>query len=261
MNFPLTTILIDDEPLALKRLRRLLEKYPETFAIVAEAQNGAQGLVAIEAHRPDLIFLDIEMPVLNGFEMLAHVQLMPLVVFSTAYDQYAIRAFEENSLDYLLKPIENDRLLKTIEKLRRRVEADKGTQPQGVNPYAESLARLLEEMKPKKKMFSLSVKSGDRILLIPLTDISHFEAEEKYVFLSTLEGQKYLLSYTLTSLEEKLPEHFVRISRSIILNVHHIQEVQKYFNGKYLISMRDKKASQLQTGSSYTDSVRRLLDL
>ena len=260
MTFPLKTILIDDEPLALKRLRRLLEKHPGTFTIVAEAQNGAEGLVAVETHRPDLIFLDIEMPVLNGFEMLARVQFMPLVIFSTAYDQYAIRAFEENSLDYLLKPIENERLLKTIDKLHARAEAGQSTPP-SANPYAESLARLLEEMKPKKKIFSLSVKSGDRILLIPLADISHFEAEEKYVFLSTLDGQKYLISYTLTSLEEKLPEHFVRISRSTIINVHHIQEVQKYFNGKYLIAMRDKKATQLQTGSSYTDSVRRLLDL
>ncbi|WP_247232729.1 LytTR family DNA-binding domain-containing protein [Telluribacter sp. SYSU D00476] len=259
MQFPLRTILIDDEQLALNRLRRLLEKHPDVFQIVAEARNGAEGLLVLEEYRPDLIFLDIEMPLLNGFEMLARVTTMPMVIFSTAYDQYAIRAFEENSVDYLLKPIENERLLKTIDKLRTLVH--NGQQNQELNPYADNLLRLLEQMKPKKELFSLSVKTGDKILLVPLTEITHFEAEDKYVFLNTLTGQKYLLNYTLTTLEEKLPNHFVRVSRSGIVNTHHIGEIQKYFNGKYLILMRDRKSSQLQTGSTYSDSIRHLIDL
>ncbi|TDE11727.1 LytR/AlgR family response regulator transcription factor [Dyadobacter psychrotolerans] len=257
MNFPLKTILIDDEPLALSRLRRLLLKYPETFLIVAEAQNGGEGLIEIDRHRPDLIFLDIEMPLLNGFEMLSKLTRMPLVVFSTAYDQYAIRAFEENSVDYLLKPVENERLLKTIEKLRNITTVSSSN---GSNPYSDNLLKLLEEMKPKKEIFSLSVKSGDRILLIPLTDITHFEADEKYVFLNTLDGQKYLLNYTLTSLEEKLPNHYLRISRAGIVNSHHIKEIQKHFNGKFTILMRDRKASQLSSGSTYGEVIRHLLD-
>lgn len=257
MNFPLKTILIDDEVLALSRLKRLLLKHPETFLIVSEAQNGAEGLVEIDKHQPDIIFLDIEMPLLNGFEMLSKLSKMPLVVFSTAYDQYAIRAFEENSVDYLLKPVENDRLLKTIEKIHNISKA--GTS-NGQNPYSENLLKLLEEMKPKKEIFSLSVKSGDRILLIPLTEITHFEADEKYVFLNTLDGQKYLLNYTLTSLEEKLPAHYLRISRAGIVNSHHIKEIQKHFGGKYMILMRDRKASQLSSGSTYGEVIRHLLD-
>jgi len=257
MNFPLKTILIDDEILALSRLKRLLLKHPETFLIVSEAQNGAEGLVEIDKHQPDVIFLDIEMPLLNGFEMLSKLSKMPLVVFSTAYDQYAIRAFEENSVDYLLKPVENDRLLKTIEKIHNITKAGTST---GQNPYSENLLKLLEEMKPKKEIFSLSVKSGDRILLIPLTEITHFEADEKYVFLNTLDGQKYLLNYTLTSLEEKLPAHYLRISRAGIVNSHHIKEIQKHFGGKYMILMRDRKASQLSSGSTYGEVIRHLLD-
>ena len=257
MNFPLKTILIDDEILALSRLKRLLLKHPETFLIVSEAQNGAEGLVEIDKHQPDVIFLDIEMPLLNGFEMLSKLSKMPLVVFSTAYDQYAIRAFEENSVDYLLKPVENDRLLKTIEKIHNISKAGTST---GQNPYSENLLKLLEEMKPKKEIFSLSVKSGDRILLIPLTEITHFEADEKYVFLNTLDGQKYLLNYTLTSLEEKLPAHYLRISRAGIVNSHHIKEIQKHFGGKYMILMRDRKASQLSSGSTYGEVIRHLLD-
>ncbi|MCF2516234.1 LytTR family DNA-binding domain-containing protein [Dyadobacter sp. CY351] len=258
-QFPLKTILIDDEPLALSRLRRLLEKHNDVFTIVSEAKNGAEGLVEIDKHSPDIIFLDIEMPLLNGFEMLAKLTKMPLVIFSTAYDQYAIRAFEENSVDYLLKPVENERLIKTIEKIRNITKAGANNLAT-VNPYSENLLRLLEEMKPKREIFSLSVKSGDRILLIPLTEITHFEAEEKYVFLNTLDGQKYLLNYTLTSLEEKLPKQYLRISRAGIVNSHHIKEIQKHFNSKYVIIMRDRKASQLTSGSTYGEAIRHLLD-
>jgi two-component system LytT family response regulator len=258
MKFPLKTILIDDESLALSRLRRMLEKYSAIFEVVSQASNGAEGLVEIATHRPDIIFLDIEMPLLNGFEMLSKLSFMPFVVFTTAYDQYAIRAFEENSVDYLLKPIENERLQKTIEKLKTLVES--GTGDQAGNPYSENLMLLLERMQPKKEIFSISVKSGDRILLIPLTDITHFEAEEKYVFLNTLDGQKFLVNYTLNALEEKLPVHYLRVSRSGIINTHHIKEIRRHFNGKFVLLMRDKKASQIQSGSTYSDSVRQLLD-
>lgn len=255
MNFPLTTILIDDEPLALSRLRRLLLNYPDIFLIVSEARNGAEAILEINKFQPDLIFLDIEMPLLNGFEMLSKLTTMPLVIFSTAYDQYAIRAFEENSVDYLLKPVEKERLLKTIDKLKAITRVGNES-----NPYTNNLFTLLEQLKPKKEMFSLSVKSGDRIILVPLADITHFQAEEKYVFLNTLDGKQFLINYTLTSLEEKLPPHFLRISRSGIANSYHIQEIRRHFNGKFTIYMRDSKGSQLLSGSTYGDAVRHLLD-
>jgi two-component system, LytTR family, response regulator len=259
MKFPLRTLVIDDEQLALNRLRRLLSEHTDTFIILAEGHNGQEGLELIEEHRPDLIFLDIEMPLLNGFEMLAKVTAMPMVVFATAYDQYAIRAFEENSVDYLLKPIEHERLLKTLEKIRSRVSLS--PREDNRNPDAENLLRLLEKMQPRQEMHSISVKSGDRILLIPLAEVSHFEAEDKYVFLNTLQGQQYLVSQTLTVLEEKLASHFLRISRSIIVNTHHISEIQRYFNGKYILVLRDKKATSLQSGTTYGEAIRHLLAL
>ncbi len=275
MKLPLRTIIVDDEQLALDRLRRMLGSYGDVFNIIAEAHNGGEGLMLIDQYRPDLIFLDIEMPLLNGFEMLAKVSAMPMVVFATAYDQYAIRAFEENSVDYLLKPIENERLQKTVEKIKARTEsvADREAKSEGERPseiiapdeakefYTQNLLRLLEKMQPKQEIHALSVKSGERILLIPLTDISHFEAEEKYVFLNTLDGQQYLLNHTLTSLEEKLPAHFLRVSRSAIVNTHQIGEIQRYFNGKYLLVMRDRKATSLQSGSTYGDAIRQLLSI
>ncbi|QKZ15350.1 LytR/AlgR family response regulator transcription factor [Spirosoma sp. KUDC1026] len=260
MQFPLKTILIDDEPLAISRLRRLLAKHSDTFAIVGEAANGAEGLTLVEARQPDLIFLDIEMPLLNGFEMLSRLTTMPLVVFATAFDQYAIRAFEENSVDYLLKPIEADRLTRTVQKIRTLVERNDHTST-GTAVSTENVMRLLAQMQPKKEIYSISVKTGDKIRLVPLSDIAYFEAEDKYVFLATLDGQKFLTNYTLTTLAEKLPDTFVRVSRSIMVNRHKISEVHKHFDGKFQLVMTDKKTTRLTTGSTYVDTVRQLLEL
>ena len=253
METPLRPLLVDDEPLAISRLRRLLSAYPDTFTIVGEAANGAEGLTAVESLRPELVFLDIEMPGLNGFEMLSKLTYLPMVVFATAYDEYAVRAFEENSVDYLLKPIEPERLAKTIDRIRHSRQA-----PAAVTP---DLRHLLELLKPKKELQSISVKSGDRILIIPLTDIAYFEAEDKYVLLHTTDGQQYLTTYTITTLEEKLPDTFLRISRSTLINSRQVREIQRYFNGKYLVGLRDKKNTQLQTGSAYHDNLKTLLEL
>ncbi|WP_020599611.1 LytR/AlgR family response regulator transcription factor [Spirosoma panaciterrae] len=260
MTFPLKTILIDDEALAISRLRRLLDKHRDTFEIIGEASNGAEGLTLIEAEQPDIIFLDIEMPLLNGFEMLAKVTTVPMVVFATAFNQYAIRAFEENSVDYLLKPIEAERLTRTAQKIRNLVERNEASQPIS-NPMTDSVMRLLAQMQPKKEIYSISVKTGEKIILIPLSDIAYFEAEDKYVFLVTLDSQKYLTSYTLTILNEKLPDTFVRISRSVMVNRHKIGEIHRHFDGKFVLAMNDRKGTKLTSGSTYGDAVRQLMEL
>ncbi|WP_337041735.1 LytR/AlgR family response regulator transcription factor [Emticicia sp. 17c] len=260
------TILIDDEPLAISRLKRLLANYSSVIQIIDEAHNGQEGLEKIEVLKPDLIFLDIEMPVLTGFDMLSKLSYMPMVIFSTAYDQYAIRAFEENSIDYLLKPIEAERLEKTIEKLKKFEDKNEH------NTLSSNVMQLLEQLRVKEDSqrnnvqkqttaHSISVKSGEKILFIPLTDVSYFEAEDKYVFLNTTDGKQYLTNYTITSLEEKLPDNFVRISRSSIVNSFLIRELQKYFNGKYLVVMRDSKTTKLETGSAYGENLKRLMEI
>jgi len=259
MPLPLRTILIDDESLAISRLRRLLGKHSDTFEVVADASNGAEGLSLIEAEQPDIIFLDIEMPLLNGFEMLSKVTTMPMVVFATAFDQYAIRAFEENSVDYLLKPIEADRLARTAQKIR--MLAERTDAAPASNPMSDNLMRLLAQMQPKKEVYSISVKTGEKIKLIPLSDIAYFEAEDKYVFLATMDGQKFLTTYTLTTLNEKLPDTFVRVSRSVMVNRHKIAEVHRHFDGKFLLALNDKKGTKLTTGSTYGEAVRQLMEL
>ncbi|MBD2700538.1 LytTR family transcriptional regulator DNA-binding domain-containing protein [Spirosoma sp. BT702] len=260
MQFPLRTLLIDDEPLAISRLKRLLGKHNDTFEVIGEASNGAEGLTLIEAEEPDVIFLDIEMPLLNGFEMLSKVTHMPMVIFATAFNQYAIRAFEENSVDYLMKPIEAERLARTAQKIRSLAERNESAQTVS-NPMTESVMRLLEQMQPKKEVYSISVKTGEKIILVPLSDIAFFEAEDKYVFLATVDGQKYLTSYTLTTLNEKLPDTFVRVSRSVMVNRHKIGEVHRHFDGKFVLAMNDKKGTKLTTGSTYGEAVRQLMEL
>ena len=260
MTLPLRTILIDDEALAVSRLRRLLSKHHDTIEVISDAPNGAEGLTLIEAERPDLIFLDIEMPLLNGFEMLSRVTAMPMVVFATAFDQYAIRAFEENSIDYLLKPIEPERLARTVQKIKTFVERPDATSLIA-NSMTDSMMRLLAQMQPKKEIYSISVKTGEKIKLIPISDIAYFEAEDKYVFLVALDGQKFLTTYTLATLDEKLPDPFMRISRSVIVNRHKIAEIHRHFDGKFMLAMNDKKNTKLTSGSTYTDAIRQLMEL
>ncbi|MCU0439628.1 MAG: LytTR family DNA-binding domain-containing protein [Raineya sp.] len=252
---PFRTILIDDEKLALNRLKRLLSDFTDTVEIIGEASNGEEGHLIIEKEQPDLIFLDIEMPILNGFEMLQKLEKMPLVVFATAYDQYAIKAFEENSIDYLLKPIEKERLELTIKKLEKIVQ----NQSHKTSQENENLLKLLQQIKPQKELNSISVKTGDKIILLRLEDITHFEAEDKYTFIYTQEGKKHILDYTITYLEQKLPDHFIRVSRSTIVNKNQIAELQKHFSGKYILTLSDKNRTKIETGLKFGDNIKTLL--
>jgi two-component system LytT family response regulator len=243
------TIIIDDEELARQRLKRLLSAYPE-INIIAEAENGADGLKLIESLAPSLIFLDIEMPVLNGFEMLSKLTRQPKVVFTTAYDQYAIKAFEEGSIDYLLKPIELERLEKTIKKLRQDLFA-------APLPIEE----LILKMQQKKPLKTLTIKLGDKILLIKLSDIVRANAEDKYVFLHTTDGKKHLSDFTLATLEEKLPEEFLRIHRSEMINTDYIKEIRKGFNGALVFVLNDPAETRVTSSRSNSETLRLRFDI
>jgi two-component system LytT family response regulator len=246
MNKTWKTLIIDDERLARQRLVRLLKPYKQ-IDIIGEAVNGQDGLEKIEELKPELIFLDIEMPVFNGFEMLSQLKHQPKVVFTTAYDQYAIKAFEEDSIDYLLKPVETSRIEKTIEKLQR-------TQHQP-SPYLP-LQALIEQLHIKKDIKTLTVKIGDKILLIRLDRIIYIEAEEKYVFLHTIDGKKHLTDFTISSLEAKLPEVFVSVHRGTIINSDHIKEIRKGFNGAFVFVMNNHENTCITSSRSYGERLR-----
>ena len=238
-------IIIDDEQLARQRLIRLIKPHNE-IELIAEAANGLEGLNLIEKLKPNLIFLDIEMPALNGFEMLSKLSQQPKVVFTTAYNQYAIKAFEENSIDYLLKPIEVERLEITLNKLKQHSAEIKQI----------SFESLFMQFQPKIAIKTLTVKIGDKILLIKLNDITFIEADDRYVFIHTMEGKKHLTEYTLSALEEKLPDEFMRISRSTILNINLIKEIRKGFNGSKYFIINNSQESRLSSSRSYLSSIK-----
>lgn len=227
------TIIIEDEKLARSRLRRMLAKY-DNIEVLDEAQNGQEGLELIEKLQPDLIFLDIKMPLLSGFEMLTKLQKSPYIIFTTAYDQYALQAFEENTVDYLLKPISSEKLDRAIIKIKKIF--DKGAQI----PF--DLEKLLQSIKRKSDVIRrFSVKVGDRIFLIADQDIHYFHAEDKYTFLNTAKDS-YIIPFTLKELEEKLdPDRFCRVHRSFIINLEKIEVIYKWFGGRLKLMLKNRK--------------------
>lgn len=244
----LSAVIVEDEVLARQRLKKLLEPYSNQLEIVGEASDGSQGITLVESLKPELIFLDVQMPVMNGFDMIKQLSYKPHIIFTTAYDQYAIRAFEENSLDYLLKPIEDSRLEVTINKIG---QLDFGQQQEQIRTLIERLEATGDE--------TIAVTLGDRIKLVKIQDIAYFHAEDKYVFIHTLKGDKHLLSTSLVELERKLNASFIRIHRAYIIHKSHIGEIRKSFNGKYAFVMNDSEKSSITSSQTYASVIRKVL--
>lgn len=247
-----TTILIDDEKIARTRLSRMLANFGELFQIIGEAKNGEEGLEMIQRLNPDLIFLDIQMPGKTGFEMLNELERFPIVVFCTAYEEYALQAFNTLALDYLVKPVEQDRLQLTVDKLKRA----RGTIGK---PQLDALMELVNQQSETKKLHSIPHKIGDRVILIKPEKIAYFSANEKYVDFYTLDGSKYLTELSLKKLIERLPANFKRVHRGVIVNSDHIKEFRKYFRGKYILVLDDLNHTKLETGRSYAEEIKEFI--
>lgn len=246
-----STLIIDDEPPARERLSQLLKNFPETFHVIGTAENGSQAKQQIERLQPDLIFLDIQMPGLTGFEILEKLDKIPFVVFCTAYDQYSLKAFETNCLDYLIKPVRIERLEQTVQKLQ---QFQSRLSPAEILAFIKGIA--LQEK--TKTLTSISVKKGERLVFVKLEDVLYFEASEKYVIVNTTR-KKYLSEISLTELNAKLPLNFIRVHKSFILNKEHVKDVQKYFNSRYSISMMDAARTVITTGRSFNAQVKEWL--
>ena len=202
--------------------------------------------------QPDLLFLDIQMPGLNGFEVLNQTEHFPIVIFCTAFDNYALKAFETNALDYIVKPVKIERVRKSIEKLGSINQAHKKDQ------IIEALSNFIKQ-KPVEKITSIPVKIGDRMLFLKLADLSYFHAEEKYVSIIGKDGKKYLCDHSLKYLEEKLENQFIRVHRSYLINQSLIKEVGKYLGGKSFIRMDDYSLSKIITGRNYQENIKRFM--
>ncbi len=217
-------IIIDDERLARNELRKLLLEFPDV-EVIDEAANATEGLAKIEALNPDLIFLDIQMPDKTGFEMLMELDKAPYVIFTTAYDEYALKAFEVNALDYLMKPIEPKRLGDALQKLQQAEEKELSAQ-QAFN------RGILSE---NDQVF---VKDGERCWFVKLSDVRLFESVGNYakVFFA---GNKPLILKSLNALEERLDDKtFFRANRKHIVNMRMIDKIEPYFNGGLLLELQ-----------------------
>ncbi len=233
-------IIIDDESLARDLIKAYLQKFND-IEIIAECGDGFQGLKAIQEHKPDLIFLDVQMPKITGFEMLELLDEPPVVIFSTAFDQYAIKAFELNATDYLLKPYAEQRFDEAVEKAKGKI---------GTQGAAKAELETLQETRSEsdESLDRIVVKTGNKIQILPLESISHFEAQDDYVAIHSEQG-KFLKLLRMKHLENRLPQgEFVRIHRSHIVNVKQIEKLELYEKDSYLLSL--KTGSQLPVSRS-----------
>ena len=228
------TLIIDDEPLAASIVQEFLAYYPQ-FELLDVCQNGFQGLKSIQQHEPDLIFLDVQMPKITGFEMLELLDEPPAVIFTTAFDQYALKAFDAMAIDYLLKPFSQDRFSQAIEKFLAQ-QGGNGESVQKLNEMAEKRNRLVVRVK-------------NEIKIIPTHEVTFFEAEDDYIAIHTPSG-KYLKKMTMKSLEEALdPAKFVRVHRSYLINLNEITKIEPYERDNYLVLLRGgEKVPGSQTG-------------
>jgi len=229
------TLIVDDEPLARERVRMMLDNHPD-MSIVAECGDGRQAVEAIREHRPDLVFLDVQMPGVDGFGVLRALEgePMPHVVFVTAYDQYALRAFEVHALDYVLKPFDAQRFGQALDRARSAMErAEAGALSERLRDLVSSMAA---EQRERQR---LVVKSSGRVFFVHMSDIDWVEAEGNYVRLH-MGTQSHLLRETMKGMERALdPAVFIRIHRSTIVNADRIRELQPLFHGEYAVILRD----------------------
>ena len=254
MSTTYTSIIVDDEPLARKLLRSMLDDYPDV-EVVEEYGDGEEAVIGIRRQEPDLVFLDVQMPKKTGLDVLRELgrDRESEIIFVTAYDQYALKAFEANAVDYLLKPFDEERLAEALERARARLR-----KPQR-DAYADRLASLLEDLGGRTDYVDrIAVKRGEKIFLQPVDQIELFESEGKYVRIFAGD-ERYMIRETMIQLDEILdPRQFKRISRSAIINIDFIREIQPWFRGDYVVTLRSGR--NVNTTKSYRDALKKLID-
>jgi two-component system LytT family response regulator len=232
-------LIVDDEPLARDRIRELLKDHPDV-EVIAEARNGREAIDSVANHNPDLVFLDIQMPDLDGFDVLQNlvVAKLPVIIFVTAYDQYALRAFDVHAVDYLTKPFDRERFAKAVEQARVFL---KGT----TEPDTARILSMLQELRAGARYLErFAIKNGETVFFVRAEEVDAIEAQGNYVRLS-LANSSHLLRDTLNNVEAQInPRMFVRIHRRTIVNIDRIKEVQTWARGEYRVV--------LSTGAHYT---------
>jgi two-component system, LytTR family, response regulator len=249
----ITALIVDDEPLARDRLQKLLDGVPDV-TVIGQCTNGKEAVKAIRDKTPDLVFLDVQMPELDGFGVLAQLEpgKMPVVIFVTAHDKFALKAFEVHAVDFLLKPFDRERFQTALKRAKERLKQKRPGE------FDQRLAALLAEIKPEAaSMERMAVKTSGRVIFIKTADIDWIEAADNYVSLH-VGTESHLHRETLTALAERLPpKKFMRISRSTIVNVDRIKELQPLFHGEYAVILRN--GTTLTLSRSYRDVLDQLI--
>jgi two-component system, LytTR family, response regulator len=247
----LTALLVDDEPLARKRMRALLGDHPDV-TVIGEAGDGEEALQAIASLQPAVVFLDVQMPGADGFEVVRRLDeaSRPLIVFVTAFEQYALDAFRASAVQYLLKPVERDELGKALLRVRQLVQL--------VPPAQPDLTELVERLQPWRAFLQrVAVKSKGRMLLFRIEEVDWLESAGNYVRLH-IGGECYLLRETMSGIEERLdPQQFLRVHRTAIINLDRLRELQPTSHGEYLVILHDD--TRLTLSRVYRDRVEPLL--
>ena len=250
MSEKLKTLLIEDEELARNLLRSYLKDHPD-IEIIGECENGFDGVKAINDKKPDLVFLDIQMPKITGFEMIELLDHKPQIIFTTAYDQYALKAFELNAVDYLLKPFSKERMQKAIEKVVHHIH------------NAESNIEKLEELsnfRPGEAFIDrVVVKDRHKIHIITVDKIRYIESLDDYVMIYTTDG-RHMKQKTMKYFETYLdPKNFIRIHRSFIVQVDNIAEIQQYEKESYVVILKDKDKTKLKVSKTGYKKIKEVL--
>ncbi|MEO8887287.1 MAG: response regulator [Mucilaginibacter sp.] len=223
-------LIIDDEPLARMVVQEYIQQFSSQIEVLQECNDGFEGLKAIQQHQPDIIFLDVQMPKINGFEMLELVDKQPAVIFTTAFDEYAIKAFEAHAVDYLLKPFSKERFNKAIEKFLAQVDT---TTPKQTEQLLETAATQSPAQHER-----IVVKTGTKVKIIPVADVQYLQADDDYVSVFTQEGS-YLKNKTMSFFEQTLdPRQFVRVHRSYMVSVPEITRIDPYEKDSHLAILK-----------------------
>lgn len=250
MIAPLRALVVEDEPPSRDRLCALLAAHPDALTVVAAVGDVAAARDALARHRPDVVFLDVELPGGSGLALLDGLAAGTHVVFVTAYAGYALRAFEANAADYLLKPVAPDRLATTVARLRTR----------GPALAAEALAALAHALRPAPPApVSLPVRRGDGVVFVPFDRITWIEARDKVLFAHTLDGGAHLLDGTLTGLLGRLPEGFVQVHRAAVVNRRPLRAATRPVGGRCVLALEG--GARVTTGPTYADAVDALVRL
>lgn len=238
----LRAYLVDDEPLVLRRLERMLRESGRVD-VIGSSSDPVAAQQEIELLAPDVIFLDIQMPEMTGFDLLAGLGSQPLVVFTTAYDQYALRAFEVNSVDYILKPVDDQSLDRALTKLERTSGGD-APKPE-LRKILEQLQASLRPGAADPSLLRIPARIGDHVHFVDLREVTHFYAEDKLTFAATAE-KSWAIDRTIADLEQRLDTRkFLRVHRSTIVNLDFVAELYPWFGGRMILKLKDTKKTEI----------------